>query len=130
MLCDMCEVLVRMVCVQSRETPKDCTSFLGKQQIPKFVQQLCFILNHKNYNFFNCDLFKKLPLSTNSLAKLLLYSLLSDSSITNQSITTNLRVTLNNLNLFISLLMQIFPFFHNLAILFFAKTVTFMINWL
>ena len=126
----MCEVLVRMVCVQSRETTKDFTFFLGKQQIPKFVQQLCFILNHKNYNFFNCDLFKKLPFSTNSLAKLLLYSLLSDSSITNQSITTNLRATLNNLHLFISLLMQIFPFFHNLAILFFAKTVIFMINWL
>ena len=103
----MCEVLVRMVCVQSREIPKDFTFFLGKQQIPKFVQQLCFILNHKNYNFFNCDLFKKLPFSTNSLAKLLLYSLLSDSSITNQSITTNLRATLNNLHLFISLLMQI-----------------------
>ena len=49
-----------MVCVQSRETPKDFTSFLGKQQIPKFVQQLCFILNHKNYNFFNCDLFDHL----------------------------------------------------------------------
>ena len=126
----MCEVLVRMVCVQSRETPKDFTSFLGKQQIPKFVQQQCFILNHKNYNFFYCDLFKKLPFSTNSLAKLLLYSLLSDSSITNQSITTNLRATLNNLNLFISLLMQIFPFFHDLAILFFPKTVIFMINWL
>ena len=119
-----------MVCVQSRETPKDFTSFLGKQQIPKFVQQLCFILNHKNYNFFNCDLFKKNPFSTNSLAKLLLYSLLSDSSITNQSITTNLRATFNNLHLFTSLLMQIFPFFHNLAILFFAKTVIFMINWL
>ena len=104
--------------------------FLGKQQIPKFVQQQCFILNHKNYNFFYCDLFKKLPFSTNSLAKLLLYSLLSDSSITNQSITTNLRATLNNLNLFISLLMQIFPFFHDLAILFFPKTVIFMINWL
>ena len=126
----MCEVLVRMVCVQSRETPKDFTSFLGKQQIPKFVQQQCFILNHKNYNFFYCDLFKKLPFSTNSLAKLLLYSLLLDSSITNQSITTNLRATLNNLNLFISLLMQIFPFFHDLAILFFPKTVIFMINWL
>ena len=35
--------------------------------------------NHKNYNFLNCDWFKKLLFSTNSLAKLL-----SDSS-TNQS---------------------------------------------
>ena len=34
--------------------------------------------NHKNYNFLDCDWFKKLLLSTNSLAKLLLDSLLSD----------------------------------------------------
>ena len=41
--------------------------------------------NHKNYNFLDCDWFKKLLFSTNSLAKLsdslLLDSLLSDSSI-------------------------------------------------
>ena len=38
------------------------------------------IYNHKNYNFLNCDWFKKLLFPTNSLAKLLLqlayYSLL------------------------------------------------------
>ena len=48
--------------------------------------------NHKNYNFLDCDWFKKLLFFTNSLAKLLsdgllldsllLDSLLSDSSIT------------------------------------------------
>ena len=37
------------------------------------------IINHKNYNFLACDWFKKGLLSTNSLAKLLLYSLLLDS---------------------------------------------------
>ena len=47
--------------------------------------------SHKNYNFLDCDWFKKLLFSTNSLAKLLsdsllldtllLDSLLSDSSI-------------------------------------------------
>ena len=41
-------------------------------------------INHKNYNFLNCDWFKKLLFPTNSLAKLLSDSLLSDSS-TNQS---------------------------------------------
>ena len=40
--------------------------------------------NHKNYNFLNCDWFKKLLFPTNSLAKLLSDSFLSDSS-TNQS---------------------------------------------
>ena len=40
--------------------------------------------NHKNYNFLNCDWFKKLLFPTNSLAQLLSDSLLSDSS-TNQS---------------------------------------------
>ena len=49
------------------------------------------LTNHKNYNFLNCDWFKKVLFSTNSLAKLLsdsllldnllLDSLLSDSSI-------------------------------------------------
>ena len=30
-----------------------------------------YIDNHKNYNFFDCDWFKKLLFYTNSLAKLL-----------------------------------------------------------
>ena len=42
------------------------------------------VIYHKNYNFLDCDWFKKLLFSTNSLAKLLsdslvLESLLSDS---------------------------------------------------
>ena len=47
------------------------------------------IINHKNYNFLNCDWFKNLLFPTNSLAKLLSDSVLSDSllpdSPTNQS---------------------------------------------
>ena len=35
--------------------------------------------NHKNYNFLDCDWFKKLQFSTNSLVKLLSDSLLLDS---------------------------------------------------
>ena len=35
--------------------------------------------NYKNYNFLDCDWFKKLLFFTNSLAKLLSDSLLSDS---------------------------------------------------
>jgi len=37
------------------------------------------LFNHKNYNFLDCDWFKKLLFSTNSLVKLLSDSLLSDS---------------------------------------------------
>ena len=40
-----------------------------------------FTVNHKNYNFLDCDWFKKVLFFTNSLAKLLTDSLLSDSSI-------------------------------------------------
>ena len=40
-----------------------------------------FIINNKSYNFLDYDWFKKLLFSTNSLAKLLSDSLLSDSSI-------------------------------------------------
>ena len=38
-------------------------------------------VNYENYNFLDCDWFEKLIFSTNSLAKLLSDSLLSDSSI-------------------------------------------------
>ena len=49
-------------------------------------------VNHKNYNFLDCDWFKKLLFSTNSLAKLLsdsllLDSLLSDSLLSDSSIS-------------------------------------------
>ena len=49
-------------------------------------------INHKNYNFLDCDWFKKLLFSTNSLANLLsdsllLDSLLSDSLLSDSSIS-------------------------------------------
>ena len=47
-----------------------------------------YIIKYKNYNFLECDWFKKLQYSTNSLAKLLSDSLLLDSllsDIINQS---------------------------------------------
>ena len=40
-----------------------------------------YIDSYKNYNFFDCDWFKKLLVYTNALAKLLSGSLLSDSPI-------------------------------------------------
>ena len=46
----------------------------GEAQIP--------FINHKNYNFLDCDWFKKLLFPTNSLVKLLSDSLLSDKPIT------------------------------------------------
>ena len=36
-------------------------------------------INHKNYNFLDCDWFRKLLFPTNSLVKLLSDSLLSDT---------------------------------------------------
>ena len=42
--------------------------------------------NHKNYNFLDCDWFKKLLFFTNSLAKLLSDSLLLDSLLSDSSI--------------------------------------------
>ena len=51
-----------------------------KIHIHKRVCNILYLLyNHKNYNFLNCDWFKKLLFPTNSLAKLLSDSLLSDS---------------------------------------------------
>ena len=49
-----------------------------------FSSILSNIINHKNCNFLNCDWFNKLLFPTNSLAKSLSDSLLSDSP-TNQS---------------------------------------------
>ena len=98
---------------------------------------------------------KTLLFSTNSLAKLLSDSLLSDTLLldshirscsSNQPITFKVVMTcvrpcarlllcfgrlITGRRFFISfvgILMRIFPFFHNLAILF-SKIVIFMINW-
>ena len=47
----------------------------------------CNYVNHKNYNFLDCDWFKKLLFFTNSLAKLLSDSLLKDSLLSDSSIS-------------------------------------------
>ena len=39
----------------------------------------CYYYNHKSYNFLDCDWLKKLQFSSNSLAKLLSDSLISQS---------------------------------------------------
>ena len=44
-------------------------------------------LNHKNYNFLDCDWFKKLLFPTNSLVKLLSDSLLSDTLLSDSSLS-------------------------------------------
>ena len=45
------------------------------------------LFNHKNNNFLDCNWFKKLRFSTNSLAKLLSDSLLLDSLLSDSSIS-------------------------------------------
>ena len=49
--------------------------------LPKKIAHQITKYNHKNYTFLDCDWFKKLLFTTNSLAKLLSDSLLSGSSI-------------------------------------------------
>ena len=71
---------------------------------------------------------KKLVFSTNSLAELLPDSLLLESCSLSQPITFIVVVWVNQSD-FVSLLVQIFPFFHNLAILFFSEMVMIKINW-
>ena len=64
---------------------RECTvSFPSCRKREPWERRWNIALNHKNYDFLNCDWFKKLLFPTNSLAKLLSDSLLSDSS-TNQS---------------------------------------------
>ena len=84
---------------------------------------------HKNYNFLDCDWFKKLLFSTNSLAKLL-----SDSSISQlrsklKIKSTNLycRATLDNLRLLCKSFNAIFPFFIT-WLFFFSQKLKFL--WL
>ena len=43
-------------------------------------------INDKNYNFLNCDWFKKLLFPTNSLAKLLSDSFVSDSLLSDMQL--------------------------------------------
>ena len=105
--------------------------------------------NHKNYNFLACDWFKNVLFSTNSLAKLLSDSLLSDSLIGQshskmQFKSTNHIQSCNYLcerarccfcvfaldlrdvyAYFVSILMRIFPFFHNFAIFLFLGNCDF-----
>ena len=62
------------------------------------------MFNHKNYNFLDCDWFKKLLFPTNSLVKLLSDSLLSDTLLSdsffmgqfNKLITFKLKLKLTN----------------------------------
>ena len=46
--------------------------------------------NHKNYNFLDCDWFKKLLFPTNSLVKLLSDSLLSDTLLSDSLLSDTL----------------------------------------
>ena len=96
-----------------------------------------FIINQKNNNFLHCDwVKKKLLFSTDSLAKLLLDCVLLDSLLLDSSISqSHLNFYFKSTNQptiyasFVSLLIQIFPFSHNWAVLLFSKFVIFMINW-
>ena len=76
-----------------------------------------YIDNHKNYNFFDCDWFKNLLFYTNLLTKLL-----SDSSMSQSH--SKLKFESSNKSF-----LQIFLFFHNLAIILFSEIVIFMIHW-
>ena len=106
------------------------------------------ITNHKNYNFLACDWFKNVLFSTYSLAKLLSDSLLLDSLISQSHLKMQFKSTnhIQNCNYvcmralllcvfpldlgdvyapFVSILMRIFPFFHNFAIFLFRGNCNF-----
>ena len=55
------------------------------------LQERYNMINHKNCNFFDCDWFKIVLFSTNSLAKLLSDSLLSDSLLLDSLLSDSLR---------------------------------------
>ena len=56
------------------------------------VMKVILSFNHKNYNFLNCDWFKKLlfPTKYNPLAKLLSDTLLSDSLLSDSLLSDSL----------------------------------------
>ena len=74
-------------------------------------------LNHKNYHFLDYDCFKNL-FFTNLFAKLLSHSLLSEPITLRSVVCSQFKSDIKQFTPPLSsLLMQIFPFFHNLAIL-------------
>ena len=54
-----------------------------------YLIKISYITSHANYNFLNCDWFKRL-FPTNSLAKLLSDSLLSDSLLSDSLLSDSL----------------------------------------
>ena len=65
--------------------------------------------NLKNYNFLDCDWFKIILFSTNSLAKLLSDSLLTDGIPLDGSMSNHIRTF--SKDQLITTLVSIFPFF-------------------
>ena len=61
--------------------------WLEKYQGPEVLFYRRYVDNHKNYNFLDCDWFKKLLFPTNSLVKLLSDSLLSDTLLSDSSLS-------------------------------------------
>ena len=99
-----------------------------------------FCNNHENYNSLDCDWFKKILFSTNSHAKLLansFYLTVCYRTVQWANHIQSYGLNQHSINikqftpLLSSLLMQIFPFSQNLAILFFFwKLYLSLINWL
>ena len=118
--------------------PEHRSYFYERVSLPQLVTpEFCFIsrncLNyyiaiHKNYNFFDRDC-KKTPIYHLFTCQVVRYRTFQkanhiQSCSLNQPITTLVSITS-----FVSLLMPIFPFFHNSAILLFSEIVIFMRNW-
>ena len=82
----ICRQLFAGQVVGSRPTERN------KKMHGMIISDMCNPSNHKNYNFLDCDWFKKLLFPTNSLVKLLSDSLLSktllsDSLLSDRSIS-------------------------------------------
>ena len=78
--------------IRFRESYPSTTSltFILKKLTIKIRKYSYKFVNHKNYNFLDCDWFKRLLLSTYSLAKFLSDSLLSDSLLSDSLLSDSL----------------------------------------
>ena len=74
---------------KARRMIRPWTPHLGNCSI-SWLEWYVKMYNHKNYNFLDCDWFKKLLFSTNSLAKLLSESLLLDSLLSDSLLLDSL----------------------------------------
>ena len=80
LLCKKCQYCQRINVNKKYQREKRVLSrTLDAHQLQVMIWWKYYIFNHKNYNYLDCDCFKKSPFSTKSFVRLLSDSLLSES---------------------------------------------------